>query len=53
MIQSMQTVFKYINAIPYANIIAAIEDFVVSKEINYIYIASSQTNLFYLTFLLL
>jgi len=53
MIQSIQTVLKYDNAIPCTNMMAAMEDFVVSKEINYTYMALSQTNLFYLTYLLL
>ena len=53
MIQSIQTVLKYDNAISCTNMMAAMEDFVVSKEINYTYMALSQTNLFYLTYLLL
>ena len=40
--QFIQTVLHYDNTIPYANVIAAIEDFVVLKEINYTYIALSQ-----------
>jgi len=40
--QSMQTILKYDNVIPCANIMVVIEDFVVSKEINYICMASSQ-----------
>jgi len=36
--QSMQTILKYDNVIPYANVI---EDFVVSEEINYACMASS------------
>ena len=38
----MQTVLKYNNIILYTNIMAAIEDFVALKEINYICMASSQ-----------
>jgi len=34
----MQTILKYDNVIPYANVI---EDFVVSEEINYACMASS------------
>ena len=38
----MQIVLKYDNVILYANIMAVVEDFVVSKKINYTCIASSQ-----------
>ena len=38
----MQTVLKYDNKISCANMIAIIEDFVVLKEINYVYIVLSQ-----------
>jgi len=38
----MQTVLKYDNAIFYTNMMATMEDFVVSKKINYAYIAPSQ-----------
>jgi len=38
----MQTVLKCNNTIPYANTMAAMKNFVVSKEIDYAYIASSQ-----------
>ena len=41
-IQSMQTVFKCDNTILYTNVMAAMENFVVSKEINYAYMALSQ-----------
>ena len=40
--QSMQTVFKYDNAISCTNVMAAIEDFVVLIKINYVYITLSQ-----------
>jgi len=40
--QSIQTVSKYGNAIIYANVMVTIEDFVISKKINYAYIALSQ-----------
>jgi len=39
--QFMQTILKCNNAISYTNIIAVIEDFIVSKEINYVYMALS------------
>ena len=42
-IQSMQTALKCGNATTCTNVITVIEDFVVSKKINYIYIASSQS----------
>jgi len=38
----MQAILKYDNAIPCTNIMAVIEDFVVSKEINYVCMTSSQ-----------
>jgi len=38
----MQAILKYDNAISCTNIMAVIEDFVVSKEINYVCMASSQ-----------
>jgi len=38
----MQTVLKCNNIIPYANTMAAMKNFVVSKEIDYVCIASSQ-----------
>ena len=41
-IQSIQTILKCNNAILYTNIIVVMEDFIVSKEINYAYIALSQ-----------
>jgi len=38
----MQTVCKYDNAITYTNMIAIIENFIISKEINYICMTLSQ-----------
>ena len=38
----MQTVLKYDNAILYANTMAIMKNFVVSKKINYVCMASSQ-----------
>jgi len=41
-IQSMQTILKYDNTIFYTNIIATMENFIVSKKINYACMALSQ-----------
>jgi len=38
----MKTILKYDNTIPCANTMAAMKDFIVSKEINYTCMASSQ-----------
>ena len=37
----MQAVLKYDNTILYINMMAIIEDFVISKKINYAYMSSS------------
>jgi len=44
--QFMQTILKCDNTIPCANTMAAMENFVASKEINYAYMASSQNRFF-------
>ena len=42
-IQSIQTALKFENATTYTNVITAMENFIVSKKINYVYMTSSQS----------
>jgi len=42
-IQSIQTALKFGNTTTYTNVMTAMENFIVSKEINYVYMASSQS----------
>ena len=43
-IQSIQTALKFGNATTYTNVMTAMENFIVSKKINYVYMTSSQSS---------